>query len=129
MSDVEREVVVPAPVDEVWSALTDPEQLGEWFGAEVEGELGPGDVTTFHFPDGTERRAVVEQMDPPRRLDFRWLPYERDADGVVRERQSSRVEIECDDLEDATIVRVVERRVEAAVSPFPTIGFRSLAKV
>jgi uncharacterized protein YndB with AHSA1/START domain len=129
MEDVEREVVIPAPADEVWSALIDPEQLGEWFGAEVEGELEPGDVTTFRFPDGTERRALVEHVQPPRRLGFRWLPYERGADGVVREREGSRVEIDCDETPDATIVRVVERRVEAAVSPFPTIGFRSLARV
>ncbi|MEX0875104.1 MAG: SRPBCC domain-containing protein [Actinomycetota bacterium] len=129
MSDVEREVLIPAPADEVWSALTDPEQLGEWFGAEVEGDLEPGDVTVFHFPDGTRRRALVEQMEPPRRLGFRWLPYETGTDGVVREREGSRVEIDCDEIGDATIVRVVERRVEAAVDPFPTIGFRSLARV
>ena len=30
-----------APIDEVWSAITDPARLGAWFG-EVTGDLRPG---------------------------------------------------------------------------------------
>ena len=34
--EVTREVVLEAPLDEVWDALTDPEQLEEWFANDVE---------------------------------------------------------------------------------------------
>ena len=34
--EVTREVVLEAPVEEVWDALTDPEQLEEWFANDVE---------------------------------------------------------------------------------------------
>ena len=44
--EVTREVVVEAPLDEVWDALTDPEQLEEWFSE-----------------DGEERELVVEEVE------------------------------------------------------------------
>jgi uncharacterized protein YndB with AHSA1/START domain len=40
---VEREIVVNAPPDEVWAALTEPEQLSAWFGAVAEAQ-GDGSV-------------------------------------------------------------------------------------
>ena len=40
--EVQREVVLEAPVEEVWDALTEPERLEEWFANDVELELEPG---------------------------------------------------------------------------------------
>ena len=114
MTDVAREVAVPAPPGEVWEELIDPQRLGEWFGAEVEGEVGEGELVRFD-----ERRAVVERVEAPRRLVFRWLPTIDEA--------PSRVEIEIDEIPDGSIVRVIERRISPAVSPEPEIGF--LARV
>lgn len=116
MSDVEREVVLPASPDEVWAELIDPDRLGEWFGADVEGDVAEGEL--LHLND---RRAVVERVDAPRRLIFRWLP--------TIDEPASRVEIVIDEIPDGSIVRVVERRIATAVSPEQEIGFRALAKI
>ena len=70
--DVKREIVVQAPVDEVWSTLTEPERLEEWFANEVELELEPGGEGTFRWDDGDERHAVVEEVVPERRFAFTW---------------------------------------------------------
>ena len=70
--EVTREVVLEAPVEEVWSALTDPERLEEWFANDVELELEPGGEGTFRWDDGEERHAVVEEVDPERRFAFTW---------------------------------------------------------
>ena len=70
--DVQREIVVPAPVEEVWSALTEPERLEEWFANDVELDLEPGGVGTFRWDDGDERHAVVEEVVPERRFAFTW---------------------------------------------------------
>lgn len=121
MTDVEREILLPDPASDVWEAITDPGSLGDWFGAALDGELVPGEVARFRWPDGAERRALVETVAAPRRLAFRWLP---DEDGSV-----SRVEIEIDETQDGTRVRVTETKMEAAVSPSQRIGFRSLASV
>ena len=68
--EVEREVVLDAPPEEVWEALTDPEQLEEWFANDVEFDLEQGG--TFRWDDGEVRHAVVEEVETERRLAIRW---------------------------------------------------------
>src|SRR5262245_268924 len=68
--DVEREILLDAPPEEVWEALTDPEQLEEWFANDVEFDLERGGV--FRWDDGETRHAVVEEAVPERRLALRW---------------------------------------------------------
>jgi uncharacterized protein YndB with AHSA1/START domain len=121
MEDVARETILDAGAAEVWEELTDPERLGEWFGADVDGRVAQGEPLRFSWPDGTERRAVVERSDRERELVFRWLPADDDP--------SSRVAITIEEVPDGTALRVVETRIEAAVSPSPRIGFRPLARV
>ena len=70
--EVTREVVLEAPLEEVWSALTEPERLEEWFANDVELELEPGGEGTFRWDDGEERHAVVEEVEPERRFAFTW---------------------------------------------------------
>jgi uncharacterized protein YndB with AHSA1/START domain len=69
---VRRELTISGSPAEVWAALTDPGQLSSWFGAEVEIDARPGGPVRFRWPDGIERRGLVETVDPPRRLVFRW---------------------------------------------------------
>lgn len=121
MEDVVRETFLDADPAEVWEAVTEPERLGDWFGADVEGDVVEGEVLRFTSPDGAERRAVVERAEREKALVFRWLPTDEDP--------SSRVAITIVEVPDGTVLRVVETRIEAAVSPSPRIGFRSLARV
>ena len=93
--EVTREVVLEAPVEEVWSALTDPEQLEEWFANDEELALEPGGDGIFRWDDGEERHAVVEEVDPERRFTFTW-----DDEG--------RVEIELEEVDGGTRVLVTE---------------------
>ena len=53
--EVTREVVLEAPLDDVWEALTDPEQLEEWF-----------------TEDGEQRELVVEEVETHRRVSYTW---------------------------------------------------------
>src|SRR5690242_674653 len=57
--EVTREVVFPAPPEEVWAALTEPERLEEWFANDVELDPRPGGSGTFRWDDGDERHATV----------------------------------------------------------------------
>lgn len=69
---VTRQVRIDAAPEAVWDALIDPSELAAWFGAE--GAIDPrlGGAVRFRWPDGTERRGLVIDFDPPRRLAFRW---------------------------------------------------------
>jgi uncharacterized protein YndB with AHSA1/START domain len=64
------------PVDDLWSALTDPGRLARWLG-EVEGDLRlGGEFRARFFASGWEGTGRVEVCDPPRRL----LVATKDAD-------------------------------------------------
>jgi len=89
---VERELTVPEEAEDVWRSLAEPEWLGE--GASIELREA-GDVRVG------ERDGFVEEADAPRRLVFWWSAPGED---------STRVEIDLDETEDGTCVRVTESR-------------------
>ena len=97
--EIEREIVLPVPPEEAWGALTEPEQLEEWFANDVELDARPGGVGVFRWDDGDVRHAVVETVDETERLVLRW-----DDDG--------RVELTLDEHPDGTRVRVRESSPE-----------------
>jgi uncharacterized protein YndB with AHSA1/START domain len=109
MDAVEREITLPAPPAEVWPAVTRSDEVSAWFGADAELDVRPGGRGVFRWPDGAERHVVVEEVEPARRLSFRWLPFQRTAGGGVVALPSTRVEITLDAVAGGTRVRVVER--------------------
>ena len=76
MSEVQRSVVLPAPVERVWAALTDAHQLSAWLGGEVDVDPFPGGQVLVR-EDGRLRRGVIVDLEPLRRLEIRWLPQSR----------------------------------------------------
>ena len=109
METIDREVTVSAPPHEVWPAVTRPEEISAWFGADVEIDVRPGGRGTVRWADGTQRHVLVEDVDPGRRLAFRWLPFQRTPDGDVAAMPASRVEITLEPTPGGTRVRGVER--------------------
>jgi uncharacterized protein YndB with AHSA1/START domain len=99
---MERTIELWAAPEEVWDAITRPELLAGWFGAEVEIEPRRGGTVDARFPDGTRRRGIVQVADPPRRLAFRWRPVAPAAGGA------SVVELALRAEGDTTILTVVE---------------------
>jgi uncharacterized protein YndB with AHSA1/START domain len=95
------QIVVDAPVEDTWEAVTDPHALSEWFGADVELQPAPLGKATFTFPDGTVRFAIVEEVDRPRRLAWRWWP-------AGDHTSATRVAVELEPMEGETLVSVVE---------------------
>jgi uncharacterized protein YndB with AHSA1/START domain len=69
---IRREIVLPAPREEVWEALTEPERLEDWFANDVELDLRPGGGASFRWSNGEERSATVTEVEPAERLAFRW---------------------------------------------------------
>lgn len=60
------------PVDRVWTALTDPDDLKAWFPDGIEGEWQVGATLTFG-PAGMDAfTGEVRVVDPPRALEFSW---------------------------------------------------------
>jgi uncharacterized protein YndB with AHSA1/START domain len=102
---VRRQILLPAPRDEAWAAVTEPARLTSWLAPVVELDLRPGGAARFAWPDGSERHARILEIDRPRRISFEW---ERNPQGT--EHDSSVVEITLADAPRGTWLIVVERR-------------------
>jgi uncharacterized protein YndB with AHSA1/START domain len=105
---VERSILLPAPPEQVWEALTDAAVLAEWLADEVEIEAREGGELVCRYEDGTERRGEVELVEEAERLSFRWW---REDGGP------SRVELVLDAVADGTRLTVVESGLVPAATP------------
>ena len=68
---IEREVLIDAPVEVVWSAITEPDQISQWFADRVELDAVPGGRGLMIFGD-QGGPLVVQDVDRPTRFSFRW---------------------------------------------------------
>lgn len=106
---IERTASLPATREEVWAALTQPERLSDWFGADVvELDIRPGGRLVFRDEDGVVRRALVEAVEPPALLSFRWLAMEEGPDGETRPAVAATVELRLTETPHGTELTVVE---------------------
>jgi uncharacterized protein YndB with AHSA1/START domain len=69
---VERSLDVDASPSELWRMIADPAELATWLGTDVDLVLVRGGRGRLTDDDGTVRHAVVEALDPERRLVLRW---------------------------------------------------------
>src|SRR6476469_5292075 len=87
---IEKEVVLRAPLERVWRAISDADEFGRWFGVRFDGPFVAGTSVTGVITPTTvddEVAAAQEQhagkadtwqivaIEPQRRLAFRWHPY------------------------------------------------------
>ncbi len=93
---IEREVVVQAPAEEVWEAVT-----GDgWLAEEVQLDLRPGGDACFR--SGDELKAGwIEDVLAPERLVFWW---------GADDEPATRVELLLREDDERTVLRVVETR-------------------
>ena len=73
---IEKRVELKAPLSEVWRALTDDREFGEWFRVKLDGPFVPGQVSrgqiTYPGYEHVRWEALVEKMEPQRLFSFRW---------------------------------------------------------
>jgi len=77
---VERSIVINAPAERVWRALSTPQEFGAWFGVRLDGgPFAPGQHTSGPITvAGFEHvifNAWIERVEPPSLLSYRWHPY------------------------------------------------------
>ncbi len=84
---VRYERLYDATPDELWAALTDPEQMEGWLAHTSRFELSPGGEVVIDFGSGDEGGGAVRgrmlQVDPPRVLEYSWT-FTGEPESVVR---------------------------------------------
>jgi uncharacterized protein YndB with AHSA1/START domain len=105
---VEREMILRAPVERVWAALTDPAEIVKWFGDGADIDLRPGGAATFSFGDQHEP-AIVYTVEENRRFAFYWVPGPSNGKpSEVTEDSRTLVDFTLEPFEGGTRLKLVE---------------------
>jgi len=105
---IEREIQIDAPVETVWSIVTEPQNITRWFANEVELDLRPGGDVVFRFDSGVDGKGVVEKVEPPNLFAFRWISPEPGRDMEAAQGHYTTVEFSLQTQGEGTLLRVVE---------------------
>jgi uncharacterized protein YndB with AHSA1/START domain len=108
---IEREVIYPQPIERVWAALTEADQLQKWFGAKTaEIDLRPGG--TMHLVwENMAARAIVETVNPTSHFSWRWKPgtiVDDPTRPLAEQEPLTLVEFTLETAEGGTRLRLVE---------------------
>jgi uncharacterized protein YndB with AHSA1/START domain len=102
---IERELVLPAPPEKVWEALTDPAQVSRWFGVEAEIDLRPGGPIVFGWPEHGRFHGVVDEVVLASVFSYRWC---LDRDTPVDAGPTTKVRFTLEAAPEGTRLRLVE---------------------
>lgn len=70
---IDREIFIEAPAERVWSAITEAQHLGTWFGdAGATVDLRPGGELTLTWAEHGIGYAVIEEVTPFTFFSWRW---------------------------------------------------------
>lgn len=87
---IEKTIILKAPLDRVWAAISDARQFGIWFGVRFDSAFVPGnpvrgiivptqvndEIAAHQKPyEGTPFEIHIEQLEPMQFFSFRWHPY------------------------------------------------------
>jgi uncharacterized protein YndB with AHSA1/START domain len=114
---IEREITIAAPIDKVWSVLTEPDHIGAWFGTgtPVQIDLQPGGVMELDHGEHGAYSTTIVKVDPPHTFSYRWASA---YPGVpATEDNSTLVEFTLEETADGTLLRVVESGFASIVIP------------
>jgi uncharacterized protein YndB with AHSA1/START domain len=120
---IEREVVLRAPLERVWRAISDADEFGLWFGVRFEGPFVAGtsvtgvitpttvdeDVARAQAPHaGKSDTWQIVSVEPQRRLAFRWHPYAVESGTEYSQDPTTLVEFTLTETNDGVLLRIVE---------------------
>jgi uncharacterized protein YndB with AHSA1/START domain len=116
---VRRTIRIAAPIEKVWSAVTEPEHISRWFGRAAFDGTGTGTRGTLTWPGREPIPLRIEAIDEPRMIAYRW--NNDDALGTspeeVDDEHSTVFTFTLEPLPDGTRLTVVETGFDATSDP------------
>jgi uncharacterized protein YndB with AHSA1/START domain len=125
---IEKQVVLRAPMDRVWRAISDSQEFGRWFGVRIDGPFVAGTSVTATITGTTVDEEVAElqrphagakatwqivAVEPSRRLAYRWHPFAVDADVDYDGEPTTLVEFTLSPTPDGVLLSIVESGFDA----------------
>ena len=125
---IEKEIVLRAPLERVWRAISDADEFGRWFGVRFDGPFVAGtSVTGVITPTAVDENVARAQephagksdtwqivvVEPQRRLAFRWHPYAVESGTDYSQEPTTLVEFTLTETNDGVLLRIVESGFDA----------------
>jgi uncharacterized protein YndB with AHSA1/START domain len=111
---IERSIVINAPRERVWRAISNVDEFGTWFGVNLKGmQFAPGASMRGHITHpGYEHilfEVQVERVEPQQLLSWHWHPYAVEAGVDYSSEEPTLVTFTLADAPgNATLLTVVE---------------------
>lgn len=120
---IEKKVVLRAPRERVWRAISDSKEFGTWFGVRFDGPFAPDQrmigkmVPTAVDPEvaklqephrGMAFEFAVDRIEPQSLFSFRWHPYAIDSSVDYSKEPGTLVVFELQEVAGGTMLTVTE---------------------
>lgn len=120
---IEKKVLLRAPRERVWHAISDSKQFGSWFGVAFDGPFAPNkrmigkivpttvdpEVAKLQEPHrGMAFEFAIDRIEPERILSFRWHPHAVDQGVDYSKEPSTLVTFELEEVSGGTMLKVTE---------------------
>lgn len=120
---IQKRVVLAAPLERVWHAVSDARRFGEWFGVQFDGPFVAGKplkgkiVPTKADPElaktqepytGMPFDCVVDRIEPMKLFSFRWHPFAVDPSVDYSKEPMTLVTFELEPVAEGTRLTITE---------------------
>lgn len=120
---IEKKILLRAPRERVWRAISDPAQFGIWFGVVFDGPfVGGTHVTGRIVPTSVDDHVAalqkphegkafelwVERIEPMHRFSFRWHPFAVEPGVDYSEEPATLVAFELQEAPGGTLLTISE---------------------
>lgn len=125
---IEKSVLLKAPLERVWNAISDSTAFGQWFGIRfdgpfVEGASVRGVITPTMVDDDVARAQAphagkadtweIVAIEPHRRFAYRWRPFAVEPDVDYTGEPTTLVEFTLEETPDGVVLRIIESGFDA----------------
>jgi len=124
VDSIDLNITIDAPIEQVWTVLTQSQFLGAWFGngAPASVDLRPGGLILFDHGVHGSLPARIERVEPPNLLSYRWSQGK--AGEEPRDGNATLVELTLRQEGSGTRLRVVESGFNSLSLPSGDIAER-----
>ena len=120
---IEKQILLRAPLERVWKAISDAKQFGTWFGVEFDDQFAPGasiggkivptkvDEEVARMQEaysGTAFDIMVERIEPMSLFSFRWHPYAVETDTDYSKEPTTLVTFALQEVAGGVLLTITE---------------------
>ncbi len=120
---IEKKILLRAPRERVWRAVSDAREFGTWFGVEMDAPFSAGarltgriiptkvdaEVAKMQEPyKGFAFQILVDRIEPMRLFSFRWHPHAVDASVDYSKEPMTLVTFELQEAQGGTMLTITE---------------------